>query len=179
MIHLIAYLAAHASLCDSSSYGLGLCKFHVFCDIFSILESDCLPASFELLYSFALWVAMDPSMLTPGVTASVRFEPVLVSVVQKYLTAIQAWHLAQDWPAPLLDNSHDHINWSLQELENLEGACKCPICPLVTIEMLCAIHVTLDLHSPLADKFISLILCIVFQCHLDPCWEQSTTLAKF
>lgn len=47
-------------LSDTASYGSALRKFYVFCDTFSILESDCLSASFALLHSFALWVAADP-----------------------------------------------------------------------------------------------------------------------
>ena len=65
-IHLIASLASCASLHNSSSHGLGLCKFHLFCDIFTISESDHLPASFKLLHSFSLWAATNLLMLTPG-----------------------------------------------------------------------------------------------------------------
>ena len=70
-IQLIAALATQASLHDTSSYGSGLCKFHLFCDIFTIPESDRLPTSFPLLYSFALWAVTDPSMLEPGLAVGV------------------------------------------------------------------------------------------------------------
>ncbi|KAG1879815.1 hypothetical protein F4604DRAFT_1579266, partial [Suillus subluteus] len=65
-------------------YGAGICKFHLFCDIFSIHEPDQLPASFELLHSFALWATSDPTSdcIAPGVAASVPFEPVSITVVQ-------------------------------------------------------------------------------------------------
>jgi hypothetical protein len=53
-IHLIAALASRSSLRDMASYGSGLRKFHIFCDIFTIPESDRLPASFPLLHSFVL-----------------------------------------------------------------------------------------------------------------------------
>jgi len=112
-------MALHASICDTSSYGSGLQKFHVFCDIFTVLESERLPASFPLLHSFTLWAVTDPSMLNPGVSEDLPFEPISIAVVRKYLAAICAWHIVQGWPPPLLDK--DHINWSLCGLENMQG----------------------------------------------------------
>ena len=38
IIQGIAAVASRASLCDTASYGAGIRKFHVFCDIFSIVE---------------------------------------------------------------------------------------------------------------------------------------------
>ena len=67
-------------------------------------------ASFELLYSFSLWVAADPSLLAPGMPTRVHFEPVSVSMVRKYLAAIQTWHLAQGWPTLLSEDNHNCIN---------------------------------------------------------------------
>lgn len=82
VIQLIASRASCASLRDTASYGAGLRKFHLFCDIFSIPESNRLPASFELLHSFALWAVTDPDcgdsiLLVSGQTP---FEPISVSV---------------------------------------------------------------------------------------------------
>ena len=107
-IQLIATVASRASLRETSSYGSGLCKFHLFCDIFTIPEAQRLPASFELLHSFALWAATDPSMLDPDLTLGVRFEPVSISVVRKYLSAIRVWHIAQGWAPPLSEVDHEY-----------------------------------------------------------------------
>jgi hypothetical protein len=73
-------MATRASLRDTASYGAGLRKFHRFCDIFSILESDRLPASFELLHSFALWAVMDPDSGDALLSAQhgIPFEPVSI-----------------------------------------------------------------------------------------------------
>ncbi|KAG1903710.1 uncharacterized protein F5891DRAFT_905550, partial [Suillus fuscotomentosus] len=71
-----ASIATCVSLRDAASYGAGLRKFHRFCDIFSVPESNCLPVSFELLHSFTLWVVADPN-----------------SVAQKYLSAVRMWHI--------------------------------------------------------------------------------------
>lgn len=122
-------MASRASLRDTSSYGSGLCKFHVFCDIFTVPESERLPASFPLLHSFALWAATDPSMLDPGVSEGLPFEPISVAVVKKYLAAIRAWHIVQGWPPPLSDDDQDRISWSLRGLENMQGSRKRPIRP--------------------------------------------------
>ena len=87
-IQLIAALASRTSLRDTASYGSGLQKFHIFCDIFTIPESDRLPASFPLLHSFVLWAASDPSMVDLSLVEGVLFEPISVTVVKKYLAAI-------------------------------------------------------------------------------------------
>lgn len=118
-IRLIAAIASRASLRDTSSYGSGLHKFHLFCNIFSIPESQRLPASFELLHSFALWAATDPEVMGTDFGAGVDFKPVSVSVVKKYLSAVRAWHIAQGWPPPLSDDRHTRIAWSLRGLDNL------------------------------------------------------------
>ena len=82
-IHLIASIASCASLWDSTSYGSSICKFHLFCDIFTIPEVERLPTLFELLHSFTLWVAADPATLGPELFPSTQFEPVSVAVVRK------------------------------------------------------------------------------------------------
>jgi hypothetical protein len=69
IIHMLASIASRASLRDTKSYGAGLRKFHIFCDVFSIPEKDQLPASFELLHSFAIWAVTDPNLLDPSITA--------------------------------------------------------------------------------------------------------------
>ena len=146
-IQLIAALASHTSLRDTSSYGSGLRKFHIFCDIFTIPESDRLPASFPLLHSFTLWAASDPSMVDPSLVEGVPFEPISVTVVKKYLAAIRAWHITQGWPPPLSDEDHDRINWSLRGLENLQGNQKWPLRPPITISMLHALRLALNLNG--------------------------------
>jgi hypothetical protein len=90
IIRHIASIANRASLRDTANYGSGLRKFHLFCDIFSVPESDRLPASFELLHSFALWAVTDPEPGDPilSTSSSIPFEPVSVGVARKYLSAI-------------------------------------------------------------------------------------------
>lgn len=158
-IHLIASLASCASLRDSSSYSSSICKFHLFCDIFTIPEAESLPASFELLHFFALWAAADPATLGPKLFPSSQFEPVLVTVVRKYLTAICAWHLAQGWPPPLNEDDHTCINWSLCRLENMQGSCKQPVCLPITIGMLQAMRRTLDLENPFEACIWAMVTC--------------------
>jgi hypothetical protein len=89
-ICLLANLALQASLQDTLSYGSGLQKFHLFCDVFSVPEADQLPASFPLLHSFVLWASTDPGALGHTVLPDVPFEPVMVSVAKKYLSAVRA-----------------------------------------------------------------------------------------
>jgi len=88
VIHVIADLASKSSLRDTTSYGSGLRKFHIFCDIFSIPESQRLPASFELLHSFALWAAVDPNSMPPSLLESTAIEPVSIKTTKKYLSAV-------------------------------------------------------------------------------------------
>ena len=158
-IHLIASLALCASLWDSSSYGSGIHKFHLFCDIFTIPEVECLPASFELLHSFALWAAADPATLGPELFPSTQFKPVSVAVVRKYLAAIRTWHLAQGWPPPLNEDDHTRINWSLRGLKNMQGSHKRPVRPPITIGMLQAMCRTLDLDNPLEACIWAMVTC--------------------
>ena len=73
IIQLLASLASQASLQDASGYGLGLQKFHLFCDIFSIPEGVQLPASFELMHSFAIWAVTDPKDINPSLAADCPF----------------------------------------------------------------------------------------------------------
>lgn len=91
LIKHLASIATRVSLCDASSYGAGIRKFHLVCDIFSIVDSNRLPASFELLHSFMLWAVSDPPSSDDLVLSSqllVLFEPVSINVVKKYLAAM-------------------------------------------------------------------------------------------
>lgn len=80
IIQHLADIASRASLRDASSYGSGLRKFHLFCDIFSIPEEQRLPASYALIHSFALWAVADPDPLEPIFADGTPFEPVSVKV---------------------------------------------------------------------------------------------------
>jgi hypothetical protein len=147
-IRYLVEVARRESLRDTTGYGSGLRKFHLFCDAFSVPESKRLPASFEVLHSFALWAAADPELLDPAFTATSRFEPISVAGVRKYLAAIRAWHITQGWPAPLTEDNFTRINWSLRGLENLQ-ACKRkrPLRPPITFRMLTALKASLDLND--------------------------------
>ena len=87
----LAFLCLLTPSLTSPCYNVsGLHKFHVFCDIFSIPESNRLPVSFPLLHPFALWAAADPSLTDSDSLGRVPFKPASVTVVKKYLAAIQA-----------------------------------------------------------------------------------------
>ena len=172
-IQLIATLSSHTSLCDSASYWSGLCKFHIFCNIFSIPESNHLPAALPLLHSFALWAAADPSLVDSDLLGRVPFKPVSVTVVKKYLTAIQAWHIVQGWPPPLSNDGHDHISWSLCGLENIQGNCKHPIYPPITLNMLHTVQASLNINEPFDACVWAMALCAFWGwMHF---WEVSVT----
>ncbi|KAG1857014.1 hypothetical protein DFJ58DRAFT_727031 [Suillus subalutaceus] len=166
VIEHLASLATRASLCDTRNYGAGLHKFHLFCNIFSIPETDRLPAAFELLHSFALWAVSDLSESSISsvlqVSTSIPYEPISVSVMRKYLAAVHAWHIAQGWPPPLSDNHHARINWSLRGLDNLvTSRCK-PLYPPITFDMLHAIKVTLELSDPFDACIWAMASCAFF-----------------
>ncbi|KAG2051040.1 DNA breaking-rejoining enzyme, partial [Suillus hirtellus] len=144
VINFLANISNQASLRETTSYGSGLRKFHIFCDVFSIPEADRLPASFELLHSFALWA------------------PVSVSVTRKYLSAIRAWHLAQGWPPPLSPEHFTRINWSLRGMENLQGTRRRPIRPPITLHMLAAIKATLRTDQPFDACIWAMSSCAFF-----------------
>ncbi|KAJ3766007.1 hypothetical protein FB446DRAFT_654413 [Lentinula raphanica] len=117
VISFLAGFAAEHSLHDTKSYGAGLRKFHLFCDIFSVKEEDRLPASFSVIHSFALWAASDPQSLPE----------VAVSTVKSYISGIRAWHFAQGWPDPLSEGDHERLNFSLRGLTKAFRARKRPI----------------------------------------------------
>jgi len=93
VIHYLADLANHASLHDMGSYGSGLQKFHIFRNVFMVPKSQQLPASFQVLHSFALWAATDPESVNPLLLTHAQFEPISVNVVKKYFSAVWAWHI--------------------------------------------------------------------------------------
>ncbi|KIK37636.1 hypothetical protein CY34DRAFT_35899, partial [Suillus luteus UH-Slu-Lm8-n1] len=145
-------------------YGAGICKFHLFCDIFSIADSDRLPASFELLHSFALWAVSDPSLdeLALSSQLSVPFKPVSINVARKYLAAIRAWHIAQGWPPPLSEDGHTRINWSLRCLDNLLSSRHRPLRLPVTLNMMHALKATLSLSEPFDACIWAMASCAFF-----------------
>lgn len=148
IIRFLADQASRSSLRDTTNYGAGLRKFHLFCDIFSIPETDRLPASFPLLHSFVLWAVADPDPMEPIFADGTPFEPVSVSVARKYLSAVRAWHITQGWPAPLNANDHDRINWSLRGLANIQRHKRTrPPRPPITLRMLTALKLTLVLSD--------------------------------
>ena len=157
-IHFLVDIASRASLCDMGSYRSGLQKFHVFCDIFSILKSDHLPASFKLLHSFAIWAVSNPSLLVAR-TSTTQFKTISVTTIRKYLAAMWAWHIAQGWPAPLSEEHHNCINWSLCGLENIQGSHKKPVHPPVRLPMLQVIKAALNISEPFDACIWAICLC--------------------
>ena len=150
VIRWIAFKALQALLKDTKGPSAAIKKYHTFCDIFSIAEVRRLPASFEMLHSFALWAVTDPTQdigLTVEASESLRFKPVSVLTAKKYLSGIRAWHIVQGWPEPLSEGEHKKIDWSLWGLQNVFGSRSQPIRPPVTIPMLRALKLSLDLND--------------------------------
>ncbi|KJA18052.1 hypothetical protein HYPSUDRAFT_145592 [Hypholoma sublateritium FD-334 SS-4] len=143
VIKLLADLASQASLRDPKSYGSAIKKFHTFCDNFSIPEAQRLPASFQLLHSFALWV----------------FEPISVQTARKYLSGVRAWHIAQGWPPPLSKDDYQRIDWSLRGMQNMFGTRTRPMRPPMTIPMLHALKSSLNLEDPFDACIWAMVLC--------------------
>lgn len=141
-------MAAEASLRDAAAYGAGLRKFHIFCDVFNIPESIRLPATFQVLHSFAIWAASDPSSINPELWNTRHFEPVAVSTVRKYLSAIRAWHIAQGWPEPISQAERTRIDWSLRGLERTMPNRHRPVRPPVTLPLLRLLKTELILSDP-------------------------------
>ncbi|KIJ46702.1 hypothetical protein M422DRAFT_101180, partial [Sphaerobolus stellatus SS14] len=108
-----------------------------------------LPASYNLLHSFALWAAAVPDHIPAELSQGIPLEPISVELIRKYLSAVRAWHIAQGWPAPLSKEDYDRINWSLRGLENIQaGQCSRPPRPPVTPRMLMALKISLRLNQP-------------------------------
>ncbi|KAI1789850.1 hypothetical protein LXA43DRAFT_891991 [Ganoderma leucocontextum] len=145
----LADRASRASLRDPGGYGAGLRKFHIFCDVFSVQDSDRLPASFAVLHSFALWASADPDPLDPLYADGTPFEPVATDTTRKYLAAVRAWHIAQGWPPPLSEDDLSRINWSLRGLENMQaGKRSRPPRPPITLPMLSFLRAVLQINTP-------------------------------
>ncbi|KAF8975189.1 hypothetical protein BDQ17DRAFT_1441627 [Cyathus striatus] len=121
IIHHAWSLALHSSLNEATNYGAGLHKFHVFCDTFSIPESDCLPAAFPLLHSFAIWAVTDPDLEDAMFADGMVFKTVSIPTVCKYLAAICAWHLVQSWPPPLSEIERERLEFSLRGMAHRQG----------------------------------------------------------
>ncbi|KIJ41422.1 hypothetical protein M422DRAFT_172414 [Sphaerobolus stellatus SS14] len=148
-MNTISSLASHATLHNTSGYGAGLHKYHIFCDIFSITEYDQLPASFKILHSFALWAAADPELIPVEALEGVRLELISVTAIRKYLSAVQAWHFMQGWPAPLSDEDLKCINFLLRGLENIQASRQLmPPRPPITLQMLTALRLKLKIGKP-------------------------------
>jgi len=160
IIQQLARVAVQASLSDQTSYGSGLKKFHVFCDIFNIPEEDRLPAKFEVMHSFALWAASDPEVIDEELWSLTEFEPVSVQTVRKYLAGIRAWHIAQGWPLPLGDDERQRIDFSLRGLAKLSaGKRSRPVRPPVTLAMLAALKESLRLDSSFNASVWAMATC--------------------
>ena len=159
----LADLASRASLEDSSGYGSGLRKFHIFCDIFSIPDADRLPASFPLLNSFVIWAVTEPDTNDPVMADGTLFETISTRTARKYLSAVRAWHLAQGWPPPLSDQDQDRMDWSLRGMAKIQGAKrKRPPRPPATKDMLQALKATLSLSDPFDACIWAMVCCAFF-----------------
>lgn len=162
VIQHLAVQASRASLQESttSSYGAGLRKFHLFCDIFSIPEKDRLPASFALLHSFVLWAAASPDPSDPVFANGTLFEPVSVKVALGYLAAIRAWHIVQGWPPPLSETDFQRIEFSARGLDKVQGGSRRkPPRPPITLNMLSALKTSLDLNDPFDACIWAAVTC--------------------
>ncbi|KAI0078951.1 DNA breaking-rejoining enzyme, partial [Panus rudis PR-1116 ss-1] len=151
ILNFLADQAAQASLRSATmeSYGAGLRKFHLFCDIFSVPEGARLPASFPLLHSFVLWATAEPDPSNPIFADGTPFEPVSVKSVLSYLAAVRAWHIVQGWPPPLTEEQHEQIAFSARGLANMQGNRRTrPPRPPITLPMLTALKATLNLNDP-------------------------------
>lgn len=134
-------IVSRASLIDSTSYGAGLRKFHIFCDVFSVPESARLPASLPVLKSFALWAITDPDPQDFVLTDGTPFELISVVAVRRYLAAVRAWHLAQGWLPPLSEDDLTRLTWSLRGLDRLQANFRHrPPRPPITLDMLLALR---------------------------------------
>jgi hypothetical protein len=132
-----AQLAIQASLQDPGSYGSGLHRFHIFCNVFSIPQPARLPASTKLIYSFLLWAVSNPDPSDPLVQDGTLFEMVSIATARKYMSAIRAWHIAQNWPPPLSEASTALILAGIRGMDNIQaGSRHHPMCPPITLVMM-------------------------------------------
>lgn len=151
---LLAGAASSASLKASTlaSYGAGLRKFHVFCDIFGVAEDERMPASFELLHSFVLWATADADILDDSLREAaegIPLEPISVSAASKYLDAVRAWHVVQGWEPPISEPQRMRLNWTMRGIANLQASRRSrPPRPPISLHMLAALKAALDLGRP-------------------------------
>ena len=117
--------------------------------IFSITEAERLPASTELIYSFLLWAVSEPLPNDPLYQDGTPFETVSVATARKYMSAIRAWHIAQNWPPPLSEASSAAILAGIRGMENIQaGTRRRPPRPPITLVMLFTLKSALDLSNP-------------------------------
>jgi hypothetical protein len=162
----LRFKACAESLKDRGSYGAGLRKFHLFCDIFDVPEQDRLPASVILLHSFALWAATDADITTATVAFAINpvpSEPVATETVKKYLTAVRAWHIIQGWPPPYSDTDLVQIKFSLRGLARMSTMNRRrPLRPPMTIPLLHLIRSNLDVDSSFDASVWATCTCCFF-----------------
>jgi len=149
-----------ASISDPTSYGAGIKKFHIFCDLFAIPEKDRLPAPFDVLHSFVLWATADATVVPPSSAHTLHSDPISESTARHYLAAVRAWHIVQGWNPPLTDLGHDRINFSLRGIAKLQAEHhKRPIRPPVTTTTLRLVQKSLNLNSPFDACFWAITTC--------------------
>jgi hypothetical protein len=162
LLRYLLDIATRESLSDTTSVGSALRKLHIFYDIFSVPESEWLPASPALLHSFALWAAADPDPLDPGFPSLVPWETVAAETVGKYLSGKRAWHIAQGWPPPLSDADAERIQFSLRGLAKMQKSRRSrPPRPPITITMMRALRLSLDLSNSF-DACVWAACCCAF-----------------
>ena len=149
---LISYLlecTSEHSLRYSSSYGCGLKKFHVFCNLFSVPEEERLPTSPAILKAFALWATTDPELIDASMPSIGAFETIATNTLYKYLAAIQAWNIMQGWPPPLSEVDAKLLSFSIHGISNIQaGSQRKLLCPPMTTAQLRALQLTLSLSKP-------------------------------
>ena len=58
-----------------------------------------------------------------------------------------------------MEDDHERINWSLHGLENIQGSCKHPVQPPITISMLQSLRALLDLGNPFNTCIWAMATC--------------------
>ena len=76
---------------------------------------------------------------------------VSIATARKYMSAIRAWHIAQNWPPPLSEASTAVILAGIRGMENIQAAAghrRRPLHPPITLVMLHTLRASLDLSDP-------------------------------